>query len=356
MTRMLSSAITGAICSMYLVYSGPAEACTTNDPEQGLRIYHPFPKTMPQGGVLAITASVLGATVDTAMADLTEFRVTHDDVEVPGALEVVTLSSATGPSALQYHELILVWRPQQPLVVGDALVLHYTHRPDEFEPHTVPFIVDDAPTTITLPGLRAIGSAVEVDESAWVCCEVLADSCNTTTRCLPTRVQRVAGVTLPDARLAGDWPQGYLWAARVDAQGEVGPRLPRVHDPYPLAPHEPSWAAWPDPIVFTRDDAAPYCVVLGATSLVDGTSLVSGPLCVTAEQVGELGELELEADFSAQTSDVIRECVSDPVYEADGSPYPPREASGCRTTPNPGSLAMLLLGLGLLSTRRIRRT
>lgn len=348
-----------AICiaALAIAWPRPASACSIDSPNFGLT-FHRFPETIPQGGVLALTASVHATTVEMAMARLTEFRVTRDDIEVPGALEVLTISSATTYDRLQHHDLILVWRPQQPLVIGDTLVLRYTLLDDFSGGEPISFTVTDEPTVIALPPVQAFGRAAQINESDRVCCEVGRDSCDQSSLCLPTHAEQVPSLSLDAARLAGTWPQGYLWAAMLDADGVPGPRLARPADPDPgLEIEDPPWASWPHEILFPADSPAPYCVVLGATSLVDGTTLVSDPLCVTADALDgfdALGPITLEPDLRAHALTRGRECLGDPVYEADGSPYPAvaEPKAGCRTTSEPAPPALLLLLLALGRSRR----
>lgn len=328
----------------------PASACSTTSRPIGLTLRGPPPRTLPHGGVLPVGGEVYGTSVATAMTHVSEFRVTRDDVDLDGALEVVTIASDATPEGLQAHDVVLVWRPQEPLTVGDALVLHVGQDDAALPGLTVDITVVAAPTDATLPTITTSTRVVEVAEPERICCEIVADSCDRTSMCLPTRARRLPALSLQGARLPGA-AQGYLWVARQDAKGEPGPPLLRAPYRYGLDEEAPVFATWSSDVLFT-DAAPPHCVIVGVTSLVDGATVVADPLCIDAADTGALGVVELEPDLPAHALANNRECVSDPVYEADGSPYPREPASdGCRAAPRTTPPLVLLL----LACARVRR-
>lgn len=323
-----------------------ADACTTDALDSGLTLQGPFPQVLPGGGVLAISAMVRGVSVDAAVADFGELRVSRDDLDLAGALEFVTVASGLGDDGLQLHEVIVVWRPQEPLVVGEQLDVLYTDG-DGFDT-TWSASVGAAAAPATLPEISPVARTVQIDGPERVCCELRADSCDLVSLCLPTSFRETAAMTLQGASLPDIKPQSYLWLARIDADGaREAPLLRPIDRDF----EGTTWTTWLGPVVFTDRDA-PYCVIAGVTSLVDGTTVESEPLCLTAEQVGPLETIEFDLDLPAVARGIFRECVSDPVYEADGSPYPRVASGGCRTAPTPGPAGLLLLALALLRRRR----
>jgi hypothetical protein len=333
----------------WLGVATPAGACETEGTPLGLTLLRPLPLTLPQGGVLPLTAVAIGVDLGAELSALPPFHVTRDDVEVAGTLATVTIATGLDAAGLRVHELIQVWRPKAPLAVGDTLLVTYTDR--YLSAETWPVTVTAPPEPVTLPNVLATGHSVRVDAGERVCCEILADSCDQTSLCQPTLARDIPALAVMGARLAGDPPQAWLWVARADAKGQPGPSLLRVPDAD--APFgRPAWTEWSADISFPAGDAAPpYCVVVGTTSLIDGSRQVSEPLCVDAEDVGPIGTVELTPDLPAYAIEKNRECVSDPVYEADGSPYK-APAGGCAVAPRPAPAALLLLMLLLRRRRR----
>ncbi|HEY0138622.1 MAG TPA: MYXO-CTERM sorting domain-containing protein, partial [Nannocystis sp.] len=136
-----------------------------------------------------------------------------------------------------------------------------------------------------------------------------------------------------------------------------GTGLP-AHGDYSYGAYQSNWALWPVGELLRLDGSGERCVVLGATSLIDGSTAMSEPRCaeIAAPREATLMPEFLPADLEGSG---MGECLSPPVYEHSGEPYLPYdggettvEQGGCRVA---GQGPWGLLVLGLVWRRRARR-
>lgn len=346
----------------------PARACSYSDLSPGLTVYSSDAKTIAADGVLAFDAYFFGADIADVSTRFT-LTVTRDGAPVAGSLEFLTLwSGAPGflrdevvEDATLLHQLVIVWRPAAPLAPGAYAGVMWVEYPggtnyhDEMNPLAI--TVTDAPgPPLAAPEFEAIGGemvAREVLEQA--CCETGYDSCSHDSLCKPTRVFEVPGFRIGTALPEIHRERAYLWVAQF-VDGTPGAPQP-THTPW-LRPWEdsaPLFAQWSDfnPVGFdeARDE---YCVVLGATSLIDGSSATSEPFCAT---LAGPREETLTPEFALYTeSDDPWDCLEPPVYAHNGEPYPEGAEEpanqGCRIAG--GGAWGLLMVVGLRRRRPTR--
>ncbi len=351
------------VAAAQLTATRPVSACTTDSPSPGLElgidIFDPWPIT--RSGVLMVRAEAFTVDIDAALADILLWEVRRDEVVVPGAFEVVPLwdREATSDSG-EWHVFALIWRADAPLPAEGVYTLdHEVVGPFGSAPRRMALevVTDVAPT---LPKLFVSPTTAEVDPTEVVCCETGLDSCGRSKHCEATRATLLPAIELELDAEGDAAQQQVLWVARLQPGGEPGPRVQGRYASY-TGPN-----FWVGEVAFDAP-AGQYCVVVGATSVNDGSEVVSEPQCFDQARLGVPREAELEPGpllASYDPENLARgECVGPLVYEADGAAYPrgseaePEAGGGCSVTPRgsaaPRSVRWLLL-LALIRRRRAR--
>jgi len=322
--------------------SPPARACSTDSLAPGLQVEELWGsalQTMP-GGVVSLPALAVQIDPD-EVARRSSMILTGPDGEIETTLEVVETSAGTY-LGLAVWDLILVFRPAVPLAAGVTYQAHVTHPggfvPELDEEQDFPVVIGAAPVPLTAPRIDVSGDIVPIEYRDFVCCETEPDSCSSTTNCWPKgQVNRPAlevDAALDDPSLARN---AEVWIAPVLPGGALGPRRP----------------VYVRSLGFRQDlvfeSAQPeYCAVAGARSLLDGSEVVSAPVCVSQAEAGVPEEvaIELPPDLGAF-------CVG-PLLHEDGTPYGAEaggeQAGGCQVSRAAWSGGWLLLLL--LAPRR----
>lgn len=332
----------------------PAGACSTVEPRHGLTVLGPpaAVRTIAADGVIAFDALARGEPADVALARLS-LTLTPDDggPAIIGALSYHSLGREPYTLVDDLEQLVLVWRPAAPLAPG-AYTAAATLQIDLSEPDSwdFPVVVSDVPAAPLSPPPAPLVLAGEFDDEQFerVCCEVAQSSCGDSSVCQPTRVRVVPGLTVEAALAPADLERAYLWIAPWDGQTPGAP-FGRVARWFGGPDESPYWSAWPRSRPIRLPDAAgTTCVVVGATSLIDGSTALADPIC---HELAAAHEEARTPEISASSGDDTRECLGPLFYEDDGRPYPSEPAAGCRVGAAPPSLAALLL----LVARRRRR-
>ncbi|MDC0666562.1 hypothetical protein [Nannocystis radixulma] len=333
-----------------LASARPARACSSDDLDRGLTIKTPSdPRQIAGDGVLAFDAFIRGEAPEVALARFSLYLSSETDGEmVSGEVSHRLLGTAAYGLLDDHSEIVLVWRPEAPLAPGEY-VAHATLMESFPIGWSFPVVVVDAPAAPLSPPRVEDIAAAEFDHEARerVCCEQSTTSCGPRSLCLPTRVQVVPGFRVRATLEPADVERAWLWVAPWDGE-EPGAPFERMNpwQTYPDA--RPWWSEWTVAHDIRLPEAAgERCIVVGATSLIDGSVALAPPVC------GELAAAREEArtpEFAG--FDGGQACISPPVYEDDGSPYPPEPAGGCRLA---GSGAPPLLVLVVLVGRRRRR-
>lgn len=332
------------IIAAALTATQPASACTTDSPSPGLALGFEFSAewTITRSGVLMVRAEAFTVDIDTALADILLWEVRRDEVVQPGAFEVVPLwdSGATSDSG-EYHVFALIWRADAPLPADGVYTLDYeVVGPYGSAPQRMALevVTDVAPT---LPKLFIFPTTVEVDPTEVVCCETGLNSCGRSKHCEATRATLLPAIQL-EVEVEGDAArQQVLWVAPVQG-GAPGPRAPGRYGAPDL---------WYGAVVFDAP-AEQYCVVVGVTSVNDGSEVVSEPQCFDQAKLGVPHAAELEPGPLLAPYDpehlVEGMCLGPLIYEADGAAYPrgsevePEASGGCSVAPR-GPAWLLLL-------------
>ncbi|WP_434426745.1 MYXO-CTERM sorting domain-containing protein [Nannocystis pusilla] len=344
----LKSRFLGTCLLLAAVASAPdrAAACSTEVPEPGLLVWEignpPDRLFTATGGVF----SLYGVLYDVEPADaaaLVDVALTLDGEALATEVEVLRLSP-TLVGAQPAWTVAIVVRPLEPLQAGDYQVAVGNVDGDET---TFPLTVEAEPVAMPEPPTAAVIQPEEVTAGydGQVCCESRqTSSCGDTERCTFTLVSKVPAVHVSPSPLPrAQAGSALVWVQRLDAAGQPDPD---GRFSYP-ARNNISWT-----VEFAAAQAE-YCVVLGVTYLVDGTSVSGSPQCLTREEAGEPHVVTQEPSDEEIES---WECVGPLEYD-DGTPFgeePPAEKSGCRLDGDGVSWAwmVVLAGLGLRRRRR----
>lgn len=343
----------GLVTIVALTTPRPADACTAVSLDRGLTVI-PSPveeRRIAGDGVLAFDAFIRDEPPELALTRFS-LALTPEDggPAIAGTASHRLLGTHPYTEIEDYQQIVLVWRPAAPLAPGPYTAEATLER--EFGPDvwTFPVVVEDAPAPPLAPPQIDAAEALEFDDEALerVCCEVGQSSCGTSSMCEPTRVRVVPGFGVRASLAAADIERAYLWIAPWDGQA-AGLPFDRSNHWYSRPWTQPWWSEWESlqPILLP-DAAGETCVVVGATSLIDGSTALAEPIC---RELAAAHEEPRTPDFAPVDDGFGPPCLTPPVYEHDGSPYPPEPASGCRIAPT-GSGAFLLL---LLAGRRTRR-
>jgi len=331
----------------------PASACSTSYPDTGLTLDFEQDYPVIEGGAMLVRAGSYAVDVDVAMADLLLWEVRRDGVVQPGAFEVVPLFDAEATSVTpEAHVFALLWRPDAPFTAGGAYTLDFqVADPHESTPVRVTLEVV-APPPLEPPPMTATATTVAVDPTETVCCESHLGSCGDSYQCEVTRATLLPAIDVRVGLKGIIEVHRVVWVAPVLPGGEIGPR---VQGPY--AQVTTPWS-WEGTIRFDAP-ADEYCVVVGATSVIDGSDSISEPRCFGQAELGvpHEGSIALSTRMTPFVEGDYEggRCLGPLVYEADGAAYPREaeqpEASGCSVT-SPGPWSLLLLAL--IRRRRAR--
>jgi hypothetical protein len=331
---------------MTVVAAAPrlADACTSDSLDRGLTIVRAAePRTIASDGVLAFDAFILGEAPEVALA---RFALTltpeGGGPAIAGEASHRVLGVAPFDELADYQEIVLVWRPETPLEPGTYLA--ETTVTDEHGGHDryeFTVVVDAAAAPpISAPRVE-IGRVATLDDEVLerVCCETGLSSCGTHSVCQPARVRVVPGFIVNATLAPADVERALLWVAPWDGQA---PGLPyeRMNPWYRYPEFGPWWSEWRDEIRLP-DAVGERCIVIGATSLIDGSTAFGAPICGELTAASE----EPRTPMFPPPHDTYQ-CLTPPVYEHDGSPYPPEPERGCRlAATGPGPLLLVLLAL-----------
>ncbi|WAS90337.1 hypothetical protein [Nannocystis punicea] len=343
---------TGLVIAALALTPGRADACSTSSPEQGLAVWElmnpPDRLDTAPGGVVALSASVWDMELAEAAARAS-VTLERDGATSSTTIELVPLATEMF-RGLPLWTVVVVARPAEPLVAGEYQVTLAVDRVDfGLEERTFPLNVTAEPLAPLQAPTAAVFEATEVrgELRDSVCCERGPDSCGGMSICRPTEIEQLPALSIRPASLP-DAARGnsVLWVQRLDADGQADPSgLFRN-----LGRHDFTWS-----VPFAAAQAE-YCVILGATNLVDGTSVSSAPRCLSREQVGEP---HVVAEELTPEEVELWGCLTPPVHE-DGTPFGEaaqvEEEKGCRLGGAGGAWGLLGLVVGLrLRARRRRR-
>lgn len=331
----------------------PAQACSTLSPPWGLAMGTPGAgealRTAP-GGVIALSATIAGVLIEEALAQ-PRLTLTRADEVIEATPSFVPLQLERGSGPRPIYLGVVVWRPAAPLAPG-ATYTAKVERAGEYG-GVLSFAVEvDAEPLPSLPAPEisaVVGTRVAVEDRAVVCCERGPDSCGDTSECLPT-VQLFHPAIGVEATSPGAWAGNALvWLAPALPEGGLGPRAQAVPTWWRLEP----WsflALTPETVATFAAAQDSYCVVVGATSLLDGAEVVSQPRCVAAAEIGAPAE-EPHPALEFFSDEYFATCDSPPVYD-DGRLYGAEaERGGCRM----GQVESPWVLLALLPVLRRRR-
>jgi hypothetical protein len=324
-----------------------AGACSGYSFYEGLTVkpYTDGERRIAADGVLAFDAFINGATPEEALA---QFSLTltpeGGGPAIAGEVSHRTIATAPLSEVSDYQEIVLVWRPAAPPQPG-------TYQADVIAPGEIgidewsfPVVVEAAAAAPLAPPRVETARAISTDGETLeaVCCETGQSSCGDHSYCEPTRVRVVPGFTITATLEPADVERALLWVAPWDGQAPGVP-YERMNAWFSRPEDVPWWAEWTDRHdILLPELSGEHCIVIGATSLIDGGTAISAPYCgeLTAAYE-ESRALDLEPEGDPYTG--FNECLGPPVYEHDGSPYPREAEGGCRlANDGPGWLVWLV--------------
>ncbi|MFZ6178689.1 hypothetical protein [Nannocystis pusilla] len=344
----LESRFLGTCLLVAAVVSAPgrASACSSEVPEPGLSVWEignpPDRLYTATGGVFSLYGSLYDVEPADAAA-LVDVALTLNGEALATEVEVLRLSPNLLAGEPSWTVAIVV-RPVEPLQAGDYQVTVGNVDGDEA---TFPLTVEAEPVAVLEPPTAQVIEPEEVTAGyeGRVCCESqLTSSCGDTERCTFTEIAKVPALNVAPSSLSpAQAGSALVWVQRLDAAGQPDPD---GRFSYPARPNV-SWT-----VEFAAAQAE-YCVVLGVTNLVDGTSVSGSPQCLSRE---EAGEPHVVTDEPTEEEIESWECVGPLEYD-DGTPFgegPPAKKSGCRIGGDGASWAWLFVLAGLGSRRRRR--
>ncbi|MDC0723313.1 MYXO-CTERM sorting domain-containing protein [Nannocystis bainbridge] len=329
---------------MMALAPGRADACSTSSPGLGLEVWElsnpPERLVTAPGGVVALYGSVFATELTDAAASAS-VTLERDGLAIATTIELVPLQAEVYLGAPLWT-VVVVARPAEPLVAGQyqatAIVESVESGTQEV---TFPVVVEAEPLApLATPTIASFAAAeAQGARRDHVCCEREPDSCGGMSICKAAETELLPALAigleaLPEAR-AGN---SVVWAQALDAEGQpiAGARSQM------FGRHHGEW------LVPFAAAQAEYCVTVGATDLVDGTSVASPPRCFGRDEVGE-PRVRIEEVTAEEVE--LWGCLTPPVHE-DGTPFgetPAGDEKGCRIGedgPAWGSLALLGLGIG----------
>lgn len=346
----------GLLMSAALAVPRVADACSSESFYDGLTVkpYTYDERRIAADGVLAFDGFIKNATPEEALAQWSLTLVPEDGgPAIGGEVSLRIIATAPLSEIADYQKIVLVWRPAAPLQPG-------TYRADVVDTSDFgrnwefPVIVDAAAAPpLSPPRVETARPITEIGETLErICCEKGQSSCGDHSYCEPTRVRMVPGFRIEASLEPADVERATLWVAPWDGQ-KAGAPYERM-DPWYRHPEDvPWWAEWTyeRPILLPAL-AGEHCVVVGATSLIDGSTAISAPLCgelTAAYEEAREPKIESEDPYG---SDRWASCQGPIVYEHDGSPYPRVAERGCRIAGERSGWLLLLVPLALRRRRR----
>ncbi|MCA9720504.1 MAG: FG-GAP repeat protein, partial [Myxococcales bacterium] len=349
-----------------------AEACSTLDPTPGLSIAEEVTRAqietlpLPTDGVLVISA--IAASLESAenALDYIEHEVRDGDNTIPGSLEVREVYT---DGSLRRGVLFL-WRPDEALAPNHEYQLElsaaYGHVGvylDYSETLSLSFSTGaDQHAPLGELELELDATTANVETLEEVCCDVGGSSCGYEYICVWSSMREEPALrAVATIEGAPDEPQlTHVWVTRVGPDGvALDPADPLSGgspyvDEFLEFRFEPVLGRVEETVVFSEVEDE-YCVIVGATSLIDNETITLPPQCVAHSAATTPEVLERTPD---EIDDALMggwECTSAPVYKSTGEQlFPREEEAGCRVTGSrEGARSWLLLAL-LPALRRRR--
>ena len=310
----------GRGCSLLAIFAGvagasrPAEACS---PPEELSLYPSLAEStqaiVPTDGVIAFRASANGELAD--VQALLSITVMQGELEVPGAIETVVLS--TREDWVISHDLVFVWRPTEPFAAAGqytaSVAVADPYVDNDLDPtiYAIDVTVGDGPAG-AFPTLVLSGGALDKESSPsgpQVCCEDGNDGdCGFGNCQAPIVADHPVLAMMVVAGTDSVLSQAYVrMRAGTDGATEpvtvigLGHEIGETQVQYAFAAAADS-----------------YCIAAELVSLIDGT--VGEPVTVCVDH----GELELESAPNPGFDGLLEQCIDDPYWEDTDEPYVPR--------------------------------
>jgi len=348
--------------------SKPAQACSESYPE-GLFVDRTEvfldQQPLPTNGVIVVPARghfwINGEPDPFAQIEVWD----GDGQKIPGTVSVRLVDQIPPLTESFNVRYIYLWQPESELIANHAYqfrVANIDHNGGNYE---YPFVTADGPHTDMAGELQVELTAdievAEVVESA--CCELSRTSCGTGSFCIPT-TERYGPALHVSATISGldDTRMVRFWVARLTPDGTQLPSASFLTEETDI--DDPDLAGYPTlPIgqlqqnVLFPTPQPEYCVVVGATSMIDGQSVTSTE-CVshsaeTEPMTTTLATADILDKFAEYEAGAEQACLSPALYKSNGEPVRPEEIPvGCKVANTPGTGLVYLTALALIRLRR----
>lgn len=301
-------------------------------PSEGVAVQDEFhPRTTATDGVIAVPGTLYRVELAEAAAKTTA-RLEREGTSIAAAVEIRPVRASV-VSGEPMSDVVVVVRPAAPLAADSTytLILELVGSSGELRTEELAVTVTGGPLGPLVPPAATLTLSPAQLARDPVCCEGEASSCGETTHCF-ARSHEVLPRFIVQPKIEAPLSRNTLvWIARVGRDGE----LEWIDEDVP-ARERLEWS------VTFEEVQREYCVVLGLTSLIDGTTVMAEPMCAPVAETGAPRREPATVDM--EYAEAV--CLT-PLVDVNGQPYVAEE-SGCSIVGAPG----LLILPALLRRRR----
>ncbi len=369
--RHQTLAISGAGLVLWLAGSQPAQACSYPSSVNLLHaeLTQPFlaGQTLPTDGVIMVPGEFwYWASEPDFEYDL---EVWDGETHVPGTQSLRFVDRM--PPVTDYRDIVrymLIWQPEGALLPNHTYELRILDT-SEFPATESGYVYEHIFTTgngahTGLDGELHVEVTPGVDlaeVTQRACCELSSSSCGPGAFCTPTS-ERYGPVLNISATIPGQNNPGMVrfWTARLGPDGTQLPSQSLLSEesnldlPYPAGYPTLPLGELQQQVMFPATQSE-YCVVVGATSMIDGqtttTTVCSPHSAETEPYTSTLDVASILAEFEAFEANEGLRCRSPVLYESNGEPVE-ASSSGCRVVHTPSGAVLLCLVVLVCGRRR----
>lgn len=374
-TKVRGQQLTAVIACSIALWLGTTEvarACSTASPagvDVDASIAYLDAQPLPTNGVILVPAHE-GFWQDGLPEDDYELQVWDGDTQIPGHQSIHLVDHKPPVADRAYSvRFVYTWKPDSDLSPNHSYELRVVDPNGWYEPALeYGFVTAGGPAT-GLAGELQVELTPGVDVAEVVeeaCCELGRSSCGVGSFCIAT-TERYEPILTVSATVPGlsDPRMVRLWVARLTPDGSELPSESWMSEEADI--DYPVYAEFPtlplgqiEQQVMFPGVQSEYCVVVGATSMIDGQSTKT-TACVSHSPQSEAKTTTLDTptilaqfeEFEANANG--QGCLSPVLYRSNGEAVEPeQEGGGCRVAQAPGHFGWVwLVALALVGRRRV---